>query len=171
MSCHTKVNGDFVKSKMDCIFVTLKLNLINMQYNLFIGRYQSPHKGHQAIFDKYLKRGLPVLIAVRDVIPDANNPLNADEVKQIWDTIYKGNELVKTIVIPDIVSVNYGRNVGYEIKCIDTDATTAMISATAIRSQILSGEQNWKNAVDEKAHEKLERFLTLSARDKKSESV
>ena len=46
-----------------------------MKYNLFIGRYQSPHKGHQEIFNTYLKNGEPVLIAIRDIEPDFENPL------------------------------------------------------------------------------------------------
>ena len=77
-----------------------------MTYNLFIGRYQSPHKGHMTIFNEYLDKGLPILIAIRDVEPDDKNPLNAEEVKSLWEKIYEGNSLVKIIVIPDISSVN-----------------------------------------------------------------
>ena len=56
-----------------------------MRYNLFIGRYQSPHKGHMHIFDTFLKEDKPVLIAIRDIEPDAANPLNAAEVKALYD--------------------------------------------------------------------------------------
>jgi nicotinamide mononucleotide adenylyltransferase len=51
-----------------------------MTYNMFIGRYQSPHKGHMTIFNEYLDKGEPVLIAIRDIEPDQNNPLTAQEV-------------------------------------------------------------------------------------------
>jgi nicotinamide mononucleotide adenylyltransferase len=132
-----------------------------MRYNLFIGRYQSPHKGHQAIFDEYLKKGLPIMIAIRDVEPDDKNPLPASAVKDIWDSIYLGNELVKTIIIPDIASVNYGRGVGYEVKEITVGNDVSAISATQIRGQILSGDNSWKQMVDEKGHEKLEAFMWL----------
>jgi nicotinamide mononucleotide adenylyltransferase len=130
-----------------------------MIYNLFIGRYQSPHKGHMTIFNEYLEKGLPVLIAIRDIEPDSNNPLTAGEVKFIWDTIYLGNPLVETIIIPDIASVNYGRGVGYEVKEIRVDSTIANISATEIRRQIKSGEEAWKELVDDSVHEVLSQLL------------
>ena len=123
-----------------------------MKYNLFIGRWQSPHIGHQTIFNEYLNKQLPVLIAIRDLPTDENNPLTAVEVKSIWDKIYEDNELVKIIIIPDIASVNYGRGVGYEIKEIKVNENIANISATSIRNQIKNGETMWKSMVDEKAH-------------------
>jgi nicotinic acid mononucleotide adenylyltransferase len=130
-----------------------------MIYNLFIGRYQSPHKGHQTIFNEYLAKGLPILIAIRDVTPDGNNPLTAEEVKCIWEKIYEGNELVKVIIIPDIASVNYGRGVGYEVKEIQVNSDIANISATSIRNQIREGKEEWKELVDEKAHNLLKKLL------------
>jgi len=130
-----------------------------MSYNLFIGRFQSPHKGHQTIFNEYLNKGLPVCIAIRDVETDDNNPLSAYQIKCIWEKIYEGNDLVKVIIIPDIASVNYGRGVGYEVKEIKVESNIANISATAIRKQIRSGEEDWKNVVDEKAHNLLKEFL------------
>lgn len=130
-----------------------------MTYNLFIGRYQSPHKGHMTIFNEYLSKGLPVLIAIRDVAPDEKNPLTAEEVKSIWEAIYGGNQLVKIIIIPDIASVNYGRGVGYEVKEIQVDSTIANISATEIRRQIQSGEEGWKEVVDVNAHTVLQELL------------
>ena len=130
-----------------------------MIYNLFIGRYQSPHKGHMTIFNEYLEKELPVLIAIRDVEPDDKNPLSAQEVKSIWEKIYSGNPLVSIIIIPDISSVNYGRGVGYEVKEIKVSGEIENISATEIRRQINSGETQWKNLVDEKGHEILEELI------------
>ena len=130
-----------------------------MTYNLFIGRYQSPHKGHMTIFNEYLDKGLPILIAIRDVEPDDKNPLNAEEVKSLWKKIYEGNSLVKIIVIPDISSVNYGRGVGYEIKEIKVSGEIENISATEIRNQIRNGKDGWKSLVDSKAHSLLEELI------------
>lgn len=127
-----------------------------MKYNLFIGRYQSPHKGHQQIFDTYLKQGLPVLIAVRDVVPDNKNPLPAYAVQTLWQEVYRDNPLVRVIIIPDIETVNYGRGVGYEVKEIKVDDKTASISATDIRNQIIEGKEGWKEFVDERIHKHLE---------------
>lgn len=130
-----------------------------MTYNLFIGRYQSPHKGHQAIFNRYLDNNEPIMIAIRDMKTDANNPLTAKEVASIWKKIYSKNNLVKIIIIPDIKSVNYGRGVGYEVLEIEVDKNLQNISATEIRKQIRSGEKEWKNIVDVKAHKILEKLL------------
>lgn len=130
-----------------------------MKYNMFIGRYQSPHKGHMTIFNKYLDNNLPVLIAIRDVTPDEKNPLTAQEVKSVWDKIYSNNPLVKTIIIPDIDSVNYGRDVGYSITEINVKREIANISATEIRQQILSDKNEWREMVDSAAHELLINLL------------
>jgi nicotinic acid mononucleotide adenylyltransferase len=111
------------------------------------------------IFNEYLEKGLPILIAIRDVDPDDKNPLNAEEVKSIWEKIYEGNSLVKIIVIPDISSVNYGRGVGYEIKEIKVSGEIENISATEIRNQIRTGKEEWKSLVDEKAHSLLEQLI------------
>ena len=130
-----------------------------MRYNLFIGRYQSPHKGHMHIFDTFLKEDKPVLIAIRDIDPDAANPLTAAEVKTLWEKVYAANPLVKVIIIPDIESVNYGRGVGYAINEIDVPETVAAISATEIRRQVIAGEQEWKEFVDDNIHEMLTAYL------------
>lgn len=134
-----------------------------MTYNMFIGRYQSPHKGHMTIFNEYLSKGEPILIAIRDVAPDDKNPLSAADVAHIWSEIYRENSLVRIIIIPDIASVNYGRGVGYEVKEIQVDSAIANISATEIRRQITSGETGWKELVDEKGHEILEKLLKSKA--------
>ncbi len=130
-----------------------------MTYNLFIGRYQSPHKGHMHIFNTFLNEGKPILIAIRDIEPDAANPLTAEQVKSLWEKVYENNSLVKVIIIPDIASVNYGRGVGYEVNEIKVDATIANISATEIRKQILAEQTEWKDFVDEKIHALLSSYL------------
>lgn len=130
-----------------------------MRYNLFIGRYQSPHKGHMHIFDTFLKERKPVLIAIRNIEPDAANPLTAAEVKMLWEKVYAGNSLVKVIIMPDIASVNYGRGVGYEINEISVGEAVATISATEIRRQIIAGESGWKTLVDDNIHEMLAALL------------
>ena len=127
-----------------------------MKYNLFIGRYQSPHKGHMHIFEEYLRNGKPILIAIRDIFPDENNPLSANDVKELWETVYAFNDLVKVIIIPDIESVNYGSGVGYGVNEIKVDSPIANISATEIRTQIVEGREEWKKFVDEKIHSLLE---------------
>lgn len=132
---------------------------MHKKYNLFIGRFQSPHKGHQAIFDKFLSKGEPILIAIRDVPTDANNPLSAYDVHLLMRELYADNPLVKVIVFPDIASVNYGRGVGYEVNEIEVNSNIASISATEIRNSILSGDNYWKQFVDEKIHDLLPQMI------------
>src|SRR5688572_25279483 len=131
-----------------------------MRYHLFIGRYQSPHRGHMQIFNNYLDKGEPILIAIRDIVPDTSNPLSAGEVKDLWEAVYSNNPLVKVIIIPDIASVNYGRGVGYEVRQIDVSPDISAISATEIRKQIVAGHDEWKKLVDSSIHEKLIALLS-----------
>jgi cytidyltransferase-like protein len=126
-----------------------------MSANLFIGRFQPPHKGHQAIFNTYLANGEKVLIAIRDVPTDEKNPFTAQQVMSLWKEVYRNNPSVEIIVIPDIKSVNYGRDVGYAITEIVPPSNIRRISATDIRSQIQSGSEDWKNSVDSSIHEAL----------------
>jgi adenylylsulfate kinase len=111
------------------------------------------------IFNTFLQEQRPVLIAIRDIEPDTDNPLSAAEVKDLWDTVYQDNPLVKVIIIPDIASVNYGRGVGYEVTQLQVPDTIASISATAIRKQILEGQTEWKEFVDSAIHHKLVALL------------
>lgn len=130
-----------------------------MKYNLFIGRYQSPHVGHMHIFNTYLENNKPILIAIRDIVPDDSNPLFASDVKELWETVYQDNPLVKVIIIPDIESVNYGRGVGYDVTEIKIEKKVASISATEIRNQIIQRKNDWKDFVDSKIHSLLERKI------------
>ena len=92
-----------------------------MKYSMFIGRWQGLHDGHRWLFDQALKQGKNVLIAIRDCPlddPDEDNRYTCEEVydhitEEMSDYIYTGK--VKVMIMPDIESVNYGRDVGYEI--------------------------------------------------------
>jgi cytidyltransferase-like protein len=130
-----------------------------MSANMFIGRFQPPHKGHQTIFNTYLDKGEPILIAIRNVPTDEKNPLTALQVYYLWKEIYRENPLVQIIVIPDIKSVNYGRDVGYAVKEIEAPKEIQRISATYIRDEIKSGKTNWKDFVDFKVHEAIIQIL------------
>ena len=107
---------------------------------MFIGRWQPWHKGHQWLIDQRLKDGKNVLICIRDVMPDKNNPYTCEEV---YDNLHKDQllkefiklNLVKVIIIPDIESVNYGRDVGYDIIEHSPPPEIKEISATNIRKE------------------------------------
>ena len=131
-------------------------------YNAFIGRYQSPHKGHMTIFNEYLDKNEPILIMIRDVPTDEKNPFTAHQVMNLWNKVYE-NEiktgLVKVMIVPDIASVNYGRNVGWSVVEIQVNDNIANISASEIRSKIKNSDDSWKEFVNESIHEDLEKLL------------
>ena len=109
-----------------------------MKYSMFIGRWQPWHKGHQWLIDQQLKNGKPVLICIRDVMPDKLNPYTCEEVyDNLKDRLsyYIQKDFVKLMIIPDIESVNYGRNVGYEVIEHVPPKDIKELSATKIRSK------------------------------------
>lgn len=126
---------------------------------LFVGRWQPFHNGHRWLIDQKLRGGIPVLIAVRDKKPDADNPLTTGQTVEILEKMYQGED-VKIIVIPDIESVNFGRKVGYEINEFAPPAEIGTISATEIRNSIRSGSDEWKKNVDETIHDLIVKYLS-----------
>ena len=106
-----------------------------MKYSMYIGRWQPWHKGHQWLIDQRLKDGKNVLICIRDMIPDKNNPYTCEEV---YDNLqeYIGEGLIKVMIIQDIESVNFGRGVGYDIIEHVPPKEIGKISATEIRKSI-----------------------------------
>jgi len=117
-----------------------KLEHYNKIYSLYIGRWNGVyHNGHAYIVEQALKEGKNVLMAVRDIKPDENNPFTAVETKQMLEYYYDNEPRVKIIVIPDIDSVNYGRGVGYAINEIKVDKEIAGISGTKCRELLDKG--------------------------------
>jgi len=110
------------------------------KYSMMIGRFQIFHGGHKYLLDKLLQeKGLPVLIAIRDVEKDEKNPFTAEQLKySIEDNLkeYILNNLVKVMIIPDIAGIYYGRDVGYEVAQLEVPTEIAEISATKIRKEM-----------------------------------
>lgn len=110
------------------------------KYSMFIGRWQPLHDGHLWLINQRLKEGKNVCLAIRDVEPNENQPWSAQE---IYDMIHEG-ELKSLIhdgrvivtIIPDIESINYGRDVGYEVIEHIPPAEIGEISATKIRENL-----------------------------------
>jgi nicotinamide mononucleotide adenylyltransferase len=110
-----------------------------MKYSMFIGRWQPWHQGHQWLIDQRLNQGKNVLICIRDVEVNENQPWSSEIIKNnietvLFDFIKAGR--VKVIIIPDIESVNYGRGVGYEVIEHAPPEDIKEISATKIRKQL-----------------------------------
>ena len=89
-----------------------------MKYSMFVGRWQPFHDGHKWLINQRLEQGKNVLICIREVPVDENNPFSHNFVMRNITHEYKDliqKDRVKVIIIPDIESINYGRDVGYEI--------------------------------------------------------
>ena len=115
-----------------------------MKYSMFIGRWQPWHKGHRWLIDQRLNDNKNVLICIRDMETDKNNPYTAEEVKinvekSLNDLVL--SKRVKVIIIPDIESVNYGRGVGYDIIEHMPPSNIEKISATKIRNKLSQNTQ------------------------------
>ena len=110
-----------------------------MKYSMFVGRWQPWHDGHRWLIDQRLNEGKNVLICIREVPPDDENPFIASHVMknifyELQDLVEKGR--VKLMIIPDIESVNYGRDVGYDIIEHIPPQEIKKISATEIRRSL-----------------------------------
>jgi len=127
---------------------------------LFLGRWQPPHLGHEAILETAFRDGLDVLLLVRDVPPDEGSPLTADAVAGLWRARYAGDDRVVVRVVPDVVSIRYGRTVGYEVEEVEVSPMVARISATEIRRQIRAGEVGWRALVHPRITGAVEEALT-----------
>lgn len=104
--------------------------------SLFVGRWQPFHKGHKTLIETVLKKGKPVVIAIRDTEISHKNPYSTYERwSLIQEEFKKYGSLVKIIVIPDIDEICYGRDVGYAIRKIDLDEATEKISGTKTREK------------------------------------
>jgi hypothetical protein len=110
------------------------------KYALFIGRWQTWHKGHEWLINQQLEKGKNVWVAIRDVPKDENNPKSAQDVlKELSNEPFFTNNFDKILlsIIPDIESVNYGRAVGYEVIYHEPPKEIEQISGTAIRNKYI----------------------------------
>lgn len=110
------------------------------KYALFIGRWQTWHKGHEWLINQQLEKGKNVWVAIRDVQLDENNPKTAQQVlKELSNEPFFTDKFDKILlsIIPDIESVNYGRAVGYEVIYHEPPKEIEVISGTAIRHKYI----------------------------------
>ena len=131
------------------------------KYAIFIGRYQPYHQGHISLIMQKINNGIPALIMVRDIEPDAKNPFTTQQTVDMIKKYHSAhNHDVKVIIIPDMESVNFGRGVGYEINEFAPPENIGWISATKIRDSIKEGNNDWRKLVDESIQEDVENYLS-----------
>ena len=130
------------------------------KYAIFVGRFQPYHQGHISLIMQKINEGVPALIMVRDIIPDAKNPFTTEQTVGMIEKYHaaKGHD-VQVIIIPDMESVNFGRGVGYEINEFTPPENIGWISANGIRNSIKEGNNDWKTLVDESIQVDVEKYL------------
>jgi hypothetical protein len=106
------------------------------KYAMFIGRWQTWHKGHEWLIKQQLEKGKNCWVAIRDVQQDEQNPKTAHQVlldlsKEPF--FIDNSDKILLSIIPDIESVNYGRGVGYEVIYHQPPTDIEAISGTGIR--------------------------------------
>jgi hypothetical protein len=106
---------------------------------LLLGRYQPWHAGHRALFERALAKTGQVVIQVRDVQGwNDSNPFEFTKVthfiRRDLDPIYQGQYEIQ--LVPNIVNITYGRDVGYKIEQEVFDDAIHSISATKIRKEL-----------------------------------
>ena len=110
------------------------------RYSMFIGRFQPFHNGHRWLIEQRLKLGKRVLIAVMDIheLEPEKNPYPTNDVITNIQTKLQNEVLtgsVEVISIPPIESVNYGRDVGWDVIEHVPPEYIKKISATDIRKE------------------------------------
>jgi hypothetical protein len=104
-----------------------------------LGRWQPWHAGHRALFERAIAKTGQVCIMIRDCQGwQGSNPFAIDQVKgyirRDLDPLYQGQYEIQ--VVPNIVNITYGRDVGYKIEQEVFDEATHSISATKIRREM-----------------------------------
>jgi hypothetical protein len=104
-----------------------------------LGRWQPWHQGHRALFERLIQRTGQVCIMIRDCQGwNDSNPFAIDQVKYFirrdLDPLYQGQ--YEILVVPNIVHIGYGRNVGYTIEEEKFDESINSISGTDIRKSL-----------------------------------
>ena len=104
-----------------------------------LGRWQPWHEGHRALFERLLKRTGQVVIQIRDCQGwQGTNPFEIEKVRGFirrdLDPLYQGQYEIQ--VVPNIVHIGWGRNVGYTAAEETFDESITDISATKIRRSL-----------------------------------
>ena len=104
-----------------------------------LGRWQPWHPGHRALFDRAIAKTGQVVIQIRDCQGwNGSNPFAAEQVKDLikrdLDPLYQGQYEIQ--LVPNVVNITYGRDVGYKIEQETFDDATHNISATKIRKSM-----------------------------------
>jgi len=107
-----------------------------------LGRWQPWHEGHFQLFLRAYQKTGQVCIMVRDTQgTDSSNPFDFETVrnrivKELGKKGFNNNEHFIVKLVPNIVNITYGRDVGYVIEQETFSSEIHDISATQIRKEM-----------------------------------
>jgi hypothetical protein len=107
-----------------------------------LGRWQPFHDGHLALFERALAKTGQVAIQVRDCQGwNDSNPFDFEFVKEkivekLSESGYTHGKEYVVMLVPNIVNITYGRDVGYKIEQETFTDEIHDISATKIRKEM-----------------------------------
>lgn len=115
-------------------------------WSLFIGRWSPLHNGHVAIIRQALAGADPVLVGVRSTPITDSDPFTViQRIGMIRET-FRG-ERVGVMRLPDINSINIGREVGYDIIRRDLSDSEECVSGSQIRDMMRQDDPRWRDMV------------------------
>jgi hypothetical protein len=104
-----------------------------------LGSWQPWHEGHRAVFERAIAKTGQVVIMIRDC--QGWNQSDQFTVQQVQhhirrdlDPLYQGQYHLQ--IVPNIVDIAHGRDVGYTIEQETFDEETAEISSAAVRAKM-----------------------------------
>jgi nicotinamide mononucleotide adenylyltransferase len=111
-----------------------------------LGRFQPVHSSHVALFERAHAKTGQVCIMIRDVEGVGDNPFDFDTVRYKFIEALEAKGYVHEkdfviVLVPNIVNITYGRDVGYKIEQEIFNDEVHAVSATKIREEMRqSGE-------------------------------
>ena len=97
-----------------------------------LGRYQPWHDGHTELFRRAHRKTGQVAIMVRDTGEEFFNKFRV--IEKLTEAGYTHGRDFEIIMVPNIVNITYGRDVGYKIEQEILPKNIESISATKIRA-------------------------------------
>ena len=111
-----------------------------------LGRFQPWHSSHTQLFKRMHAETGQVVIMVRDMPQSDSNPFNPRRVvsmivNKLAHAGFEHDQDYTIIIVPNIVNIGYGRDVGYSIQQYDLGEEAHSVSATKIRAEMRANDE------------------------------
>lgn len=102
---------------------------------LFPGRFQPFHEGHEAIVRSLLAGGAQVVIGIRDTALGPENPLTLDNRIRTVHAIFRDDNAVVVMALPDFAGIAHGRDPGWTLLEVKLSEELQEINGTDLRAE------------------------------------